>query len=228
MAANRVLVFGDAVLDSYLYGTAVRVSPEAPVPVLSATGREYRLGGAANVAANIAALGGKAHPLFALADDARANIMREMLKEHGIDLSGCVALHGAETIVKERVVASAQQIVRIDYHDSVDLDELAQDEIEASFKRMISDVDIVVISDYGKGSCTTRLCERIIELAAEIGLPVIVDPKGVDWAKYSGATVITPNLKEMCGMARPSKMITIRLSMHSRKPLWRSECPTCY
>ncbi len=188
----RVLVVGDAMLDRYLFGEVERISPEAPVPVVRVTREEYRLGGAANVALNVKALGPAVMLMTAVGDDEPARKLEELLKTRAVEVT-----LGRDpqlfTCVKLRVIGRAQQLVRVDFENQPDHEVLA--DMLSDFARVVAQYDAVLFSDYGKGGLTH--IPRMIELARAAGKPVLVDPKGDDYGRYAGATVITPNRLEL-------------------------------
>ncbi len=188
----RVLVVGDAMLDRYLFGDVERISPEAPVPIVKVKREEDRLGGAANVALNVKTLGANVALITVVGDDEPARKLQELLKGHGIE-----AIFGRDkqlyTCVKLRVIGRAQQLVRVDFENQPDHEILA--DMLSGFARVVSSYDAVVFSDYGKGGLTH--IPQMIELARQAGKPVLVDPKGVDYSRYGGATVVTPNRAEL-------------------------------
>lgn len=192
LAACRVLVVGDAMLDSYWFGTVERISPEAPVPVVSVRREEDRLGGAANVALNARRLGASSTLLTVVGDDAPAATLQSLLEHEGI-----AARLGRDpqltTIVKLRVIGHSQQLLRVDFESSPDHEVLAR--MLSDFENALAESDVVLFSDYGKGGLTH--IPRMIDLARRAGKPVLVDPKGSDYARYAGATVITPNRSEL-------------------------------
>jgi D-beta-D-heptose 7-phosphate kinase / D-beta-D-heptose 1-phosphate adenosyltransferase len=188
----KVLVVGDVMLDRYWHGGTNRISPEAPVPVVRVTGEEGRPGGAGNVALNITSLGGRAMLLGLTGDDEMSRILQERLQEHGVE-SCFERLHGLPTITKLRVISRHQQLIRLDFEDGFPGYDTAK--LLSEFERLLPDADLVVLSDYGKG--TLRDVSAFIARARAAGKPVLVDPKGSDFSKYSGATIITPNLSEL-------------------------------
>jgi len=192
---SAVLIIGDVMLDKYHFGKVQRISPEAPVPVVRVKESTYRLGGAANVANNIAHLQGKSSLVGLVGKDDNQKILSDLLDK--INVSAHLIETDMPTTTKIRVIGEHQQIVRLDFEEITG----QQPEIEAkivSLIDMLADgVKAVVISDYGKGSCTKRVCEHVIKRANQKGIPVIIDPKGNDWSKYRGATLITPNVKEL-------------------------------
>ena len=192
VAAARVLVVGDAMLDRYWFGAVDRISPEAPVPVVRVTREEERLGGAANVALNVQTLGARATLVTVVGDDEPARRLRSLLEERGIN-----ALLGSDpqlfTIVKLRVIGRAQQLLRVDFENQPEHEVLAS--MLADYERALPDHDAVLFSDYGKGGLAH--IPQMIAMARQSAKPVLVDPKGSDYARYAGATVITPNRAEL-------------------------------
>ncbi|KUM03371.1 hypothetical protein AWB61_17855 [Chromobacterium sp. F49] len=196
LARARVLVVGDVMLDRYWFGDVSRISPEAPVPVAKIGRSEERAGGAANVARNIAGLGGKATILSVVGDDEAAGVLERLLRDDGIATSFKRDAKIATT-VKLRVVARQQQLIRLDFEDSPSHEILA-DKLQ-EFSAIVADHDVVILSDYGKGGLTH--VARMIELARAAGKPVLIDPKGDDYSKYAGATLLTPNRSEFSQVA---------------------------
>jgi len=192
MAAARVLVVGDAMLDRYWFGAVDRISPEAPVPVVRVNREEERLGGAANVALNAKTLGAQATLLTVVGQDEPARKLQQLLEQQGVKtLLG----HDPQlyTIVKLRVIGRSQQLIRVDFENTPDHEVLAN--MLGDFERALHAHDAVLFSDYGKGGL--EHIPRMIELARKAGKPVLVDPKGSDYSRYAGATVITPNRAEL-------------------------------
>jgi D-beta-D-heptose 7-phosphate kinase/D-beta-D-heptose 1-phosphate adenosyltransferase len=187
----RVLVVGDLMLDRYWHGDASRISPEAPVPVLHVTQCEERPGGAGNVALNLAELGCKTTLLSVAGDDAAATTLENQLTAAGITCQ-LHRLADFPTITKLRVSGRNQQLVRLDFESA--LDALRAENLIPDYKALLSQADIVILSDYGKG--TLHHSAALIAAAKEAGVPVLVDPKSLDFSIYRGATMITPNLKE--------------------------------
>jgi rfaE bifunctional protein kinase chain/domain len=192
LARARVLVVGDAMLDRYWFGAVERISPEAPVPVVRVNREEERLGGAANVALNVKMLGAQATLLTVVGDDEPARKLRSLLERDGV-----ATVLGRDpqlyTIVKLRVIGRSQQLLRIDFENQPDHEVLAG--MLADYERALGAHDAVLFSDYGKGGLTHL--PRMIEMARGAGKPVLVDPKGRDYSRYAGATVITPNRAEL-------------------------------
>lgn len=188
----RLLVVGDVMLDRYWFGEVSRISPEAPVPVVKVERLEERLGGAANVARNAAVLGGSTTLLSVVGDDEAGRSLSRMLAEAGIDAALQVDRH-IDTTVKLRVIGRQQQLLRIDF-ETTPSHEVLREKLE-DFERRVEDCDVVVLSDYGKGGLAH--IGDMIRLARAADKPVLVDPKGDDYSKYAGATLITPNRGEL-------------------------------
>ena len=193
----RLLVVGDVMLDRYWFGEVSRISPEAPVPVVKVQRMEERLGGAANVARNAASLGAISALLSVVGDDEAGRTLGRLLEEGQIDANLHVDRE-IDTTVKLRVIGRQQQLLRIDF-ETTPSHEILQAKL-ADFETRVVQSDVVVLSDYGKGGLT-HIAE-MIRIARSHDKPVLVDPKGDEWGKYAGATVITPNrseLKEVVG-----------------------------
>lgn len=188
----RLLVVGDVMLDRYWFGEVNRISPEAPVPVVKVERQEERLGGAANVARNAASLGAVTALLSVVGDDDAGRALGRLLEDGQID-AGLHVDRDIDTIVKLRVIGRQQQLLRIDF-ETPPSHEILQAKL-ADFERRVADADVVILSDYGKGGLT-HIAE-MIRIARAAAKPVLVDPKGDEWGKYAGATVITPNRSEL-------------------------------
>ena len=191
IAGVRVLVVGDTMLDRYWTGTVDRISPEAPVPVVKVEQVQERAGGAGNVAANIASLGARSQLLSFVGDDDAGRRVNSILELAGVDRH----LHidpSSRTTEKLRIVSRNQQLLRADFEDRPDSDLLARSVTD--FRELLSGADAVVISDYGKGGLAN--VAEMIGAAKERGVPVVVDPKGGDFTRYFGATMVTPNRQE--------------------------------
>jgi rfaE bifunctional protein kinase chain/domain len=191
-ANARILVVGDVMLDRYWFGEVSRISPEAPVPVVKIERSEERPGGAANVARNCADLGAKVSLLSVVGNDEAGQTLQRLMADSAIDAS-LLPDPGLNTTVKLRVIGRQQQLLRIDFENSPD-HEVLQSKF-AEFAERVGDCDVVILSDYGKGGLAH--IGDMIRLAREKGKPVLVDPKGDDYARYAGATLLTPNRSEM-------------------------------
>lgn len=191
-AAARILIVGDVMLDRYWFGEVSRISPEAPVPVVKVEKVEERPGGAANVARNCAALGAQVALLSVVGADEAGKTLARLMADANIDTS----LHEdvmLNTTVKLRVISRQQQLLRIDFENTPDHEVLRAK--LADFSARLVDYDVVILSDYGKGGLTH--IGEMIELARAKGKPVLVDPKGDDYRRYAGATLLTPNRSEL-------------------------------
>jgi D-beta-D-heptose 7-phosphate kinase/D-beta-D-heptose 1-phosphate adenosyltransferase len=200
-----VLVIGDVMVDEYMKGDVSRISPEAPVPVLEVKSHEFTLGGAANAAANIAALGGAVTLAGVVGRDDTAAILDERLAHHGIARE-LVSDADRPTSKKTRLVAQGQQIVRVDHERRKPVTGTAAEAMLRAISGAIRNADACVLSDYAKGVITPEIAQHAIEAARGASVPVIVDPKQRDFAVYRGATVITPNLHELEAAARLAEM----------------------
>ena len=194
----RVAVIGDVMLDSYLHGDVSRISPEAPVPVIRAVSEKVVPGGAANVAANLATLGVRVN-LVGLSgrDEARSELLACLAAIGEIDCTRVVAASDRHTTKKLRIVGARQQIVRIDHEDLLPCDAGVVEACIAAATDAIDASDVAVLSDYGKGLCSDPLIRAVIDHATRSGKRVLVDPKRLDLSAYRGATILTPNRKEL-------------------------------
>jgi len=202
----RILVVGDLILDQYIWGNVERVSPEAPVPVVWAKRRTYLPGGAANVAGNIASLGGKASLLGVVGDDQQASRLLPELKIRKINTNGIFIEKGRQTIMKTRIIAGHQQVVRVDWEDTHNIKSATRDKLQDFIQGNIKKFDAVIIEDYGKGLLDNFLLNLITSEARKQGKIVTVDPKEDNFEHYRGATCITPNRKEAQNAVRYLKM----------------------
>ena len=196
LAGSRAVVVGDLMLDEQVWGEVNRISPEAPVPVVHVRGRTHVPGGAANVAAGIAALEGTATLVGLVGADAAGTLLREALLERRVDTSRVITASERCTTTKTRVIAQSQQIVRMDSEESTPLSLEHERELMASVENEMPSADVVVLSDYRKGVVTEAVATGVIESARRHGKPVVVDPRGGDYARYRGATLLTPNVQD--------------------------------
>jgi rfaE bifunctional protein kinase chain/domain len=196
MAGQRVMVLGDVMLDEFIWGNVVRISPEAPVPVVEVTSQSFHLGGAGNVASNVRSLGGVAVLAGVVGRDAAGDKLRESAAAAGIDERLVVADSGRPTTVKTRIIAHHQQIVRADREQADDVPDALEGEIVQRLRAALPGCGALVLSDYQKGVITPRVVRAALSLARKRGVPVLVDPKVPHIALYRGAAVVTPNLRE--------------------------------
>ncbi|BAL84364.1 putative D-beta-D-heptose 7-phosphate kinase [Selenomonas ruminantium subsp. lactilytica TAM6421] len=204
-AKCRLLVVGDVMLDKYYYGEVTRISPEAPVPVTRVTSQKETLGGAANVAHNLARLECQIGIAGFVGDDYHCQSLTDKFTARGIDYKGLITTD-RPTTTKLRVIGGHQQMLRLDFEEAEDVEGAFADRLHNFVAaRLQEGVDAVIISDYGKGACTEATCQMIIKAANAQKVPVLVDPKGTDWEKYRGADYITPNFKELSAVL-PTKI----------------------
>jgi len=202
LGSPKVLVVGDFMLDVYIYGDALRISPEAPVPVLKITKTEYSCGGAGAVATDLAALGAQSCCLGVIGDDRNGKTLTKMLTEAGADITGLLAVNNRPTISKQRLIGLAQhrhqqQLFRMDEESTEPLSDEQYENILQLYKDKLKQTDIVCLQDYDKGLLSSSLCKQMIQLATQANKKVLIDPSPAsDYSKYSGATLITPNRRE--------------------------------
>jgi D-beta-D-heptose 7-phosphate kinase/D-beta-D-heptose 1-phosphate adenosyltransferase len=196
-AEKKILVIGDVMLDEYIWGDVNRISPEAPVPVVNVQRESIAPGGACNVAANVASLGGTAYLIGMVGRDLAADLIRQKLLEMGVDVSGLVVDNRRPTITKTRIVARNQQVVRFDREVCSPLEELQLRNILQQVELALPLVSQCIVSDYAKGIASPFFLEKLMEMANSFKVPVLVDPKGNNYSKYRGAALITPNLQEV-------------------------------
>lgn len=191
----KILIIGDIILDKYYFGNVERISPEAPVPVVCIKKEESRLGGAANVANNISSLGGQATLCGIIGHDLFGKEIERLGRKNNISLS--LLATAQPTITKARIIGGKQQIARLDYEEKLELSDLEMFDTKRRICQLLPDCQILVISDYGKGFMCNEFCQFLIEEAHHLMIPTIIDPKGKNWNKYTGADIVTPNVKEL-------------------------------
>lgn len=205
------LVLGDFLLDTYTTGKVRRVSPEAPVPVMEVLKQEARPGGAGNVVLNLHAFGAKVFCMGRIGEDEHGQKLKKLLAIDGTDCDALLVEEGYATPVKNRLIADSQQLLRVDFETIVSLKTPLEQKLIKKLKAIIPKVQIVALSDYGKGFLTNRLIASAIDIAKEHHVPVIVDPKGTDFTKYRGATIIKPNLSEAYAAAKMAPSASLDL-----------------
>ena len=193
----KVLVIGDVMVDAYIWGSVERISPEAPIPVVLAGKKEKRLGGAANVALNVQALGATPIPCAMVGDDPDGDFFLNCLKERGISGKGVITSGERPTTVKERVLSGSNQLLRIDTESDKPLSPAEQKTLLQHIKKLLSTCDVVVFEDYDKGVINATLIAETVREANRLGIPTVVDPKKRNFLEYKGATLFKPNLKEL-------------------------------
>jgi D-beta-D-heptose 7-phosphate kinase/D-beta-D-heptose 1-phosphate adenosyltransferase len=192
----RVLIVGDLILDRYVTGEVERISPEAPIPVLAARHSQDLVGGAGNVAANLRAMEAEVEVLGVVGDDSRGARLRALLEELGVGTSGCLVDPSRPTTEKTRMISGVQQILRVDWESSSALAPELGGRLVEGLRERVRRAGAVVLSDYGKGVLSEQVLRAAIAEAREAGVPVLVDPKGADFLRYRGATLVTPNRRE--------------------------------
>ena len=196
LARPRVLIVGDLILDRYVFGSVERISPEAPIPVLAARRTEVRLGGAGNVAANLRAMEAEVEILGVVGKDARAEDMRRLFAQAGVDTAGVLELADRPTTEKTRMLGSGAQMLRVDWEEAHPLSAEDAARLVTGIEARVKAAGAVILSDYGKGVLCGPVLRAVIAVARAAKVPVLVDPKGSDYARYRGATLLTPNRKE--------------------------------
>lgn len=193
----KVLIVGDVMLDAYIWGKVERISPEAPVPIVHVRKREKRLGGAANVALNVQAMGATPLLCAVVGEDYAGEDFIRLLHEQQISARGIVKSSQRVTTVKERIIAGSQQMLRVDSEDDELLDDADREALYEVVQEAMQEADVVIFQDYDKGVLSEKLIQRIIALANQKGIPTAVDPKRRNFLHYRKATFFKPNLKEL-------------------------------
>ena len=192
----KLLVIGDLMIDQYLWGSCERISPEAPVQLVNVHNENTLLGGAGNVISNLKALGAKVDIISVIGDCKTSDVLKKLLVDIEVDTRYLVTQKNRITSKKSRIIASQQQVVRYDYESTEEINIKSQNHILDIFIKIVKDYEGVLLSDYGKGVLTDKLTQSLINVANEYGKKVLVDPKGLDYSKYKGAYLLTPNKKE--------------------------------
>ena len=193
----KVLIIGDVMIDSYIWGKVDRISPEAPVPIVHATSKENRMGGAANVAENVKALGAEPILFSVIGKDAAGDSFIDLLKEKKISTKGMVISESRETTVKERILASSQQLLRIDKETTEALCFSDKNLLLQKIDVAISKADVIIFEDYDKGVIDKNLINIVVREAKALNIPVVVDPKKKNFLDYKNVDLFKPNLKEI-------------------------------
>jgi D-glycero-beta-D-manno-heptose-7-phosphate kinase len=195
----NVLIIGDVMIDSYMWGKVNRISPEAPVPVVSVTKKENRPGGAANVALNVKAMGANPVLCSVIGEDLYGKLFLELLGNYGLSSEGIVTGINRTTTVKTRVIASSQQMIRVDEEQENDIETQDTEKLFAVIKILIETkkADVIIFEDYDKGIITPKLIKMVLQYAGEKNIPVTVDPKKKNFNNYKGVTLFKPNFKEL-------------------------------
>lgn len=192
-----VLIVGDVMLDSYIWGAVERISPEAPVPIVTVKQKDYRLGGAANVALNIHALGAKPILCALIGQDDDGKKLLHRLDDRSISKEGIVVSKSRTTTVKTRVIASHQHVVRVDEESDAEVNDVEEKMILDRIEKLIPQCQVVVFEDYDKGVLNSNIIEKTVQWAKKQGIPTVVDPKKRNFVAYKNVTLFKPNLKEL-------------------------------
>ena len=192
----KILVVGDLMIDHYLWGKCERISPEAPVQIVSIEKETSVLGGAGNVVHNLVDLGADVEVVSVVGDDENANELKQLLNKAEVSNDGLIVQPHRSTSKKSRIIASQQQVLRYDKETTYPIEKAQEAQIVTYFKSRLPKCDIVILSDYGKGVLTPTLTQKLIALAKDVDKEILIDPKGKDFSKYKGATLLTPNKKE--------------------------------
>lgn len=193
----KALIIGDVMVDSYIWGKVDRISPEAPVPVVHAIKRESRLGGAANVALNVLALGATPILCSIIGDDKDGNDFIQIMKTRGMQTRGIIQSDKRITTLKERILSGSQHMLRVDTESNLPLQALEERSLTQLIGKLIPESDVIIFEDYDKGTITPDIIIKTIEIAKAHNIPVVVDPKKVNFLNYKGVTLFKPNLKEL-------------------------------
>lgn len=195
----KVVIIGDIMVDAYLWGTADRISPEAPVPIIDISERENRLGGAANVALNIKSLGAKPIICSVIGEDDKGDILTDLMIKRELSTEGIHQSKTRTTTSKTRIISGGQQMLRVDEEIKEDLDTESEEILIEKIKEIIGlqKIDVIIFEDYNKGVLTENVIRSIIDLANEKNIPTTVDPKKSNFFSYKGATLFKPNVKEL-------------------------------
>lgn len=197
LKGKKVLVFGDLMLDEHIWSKVNRISPEAPVPIADVSRIDHVPGGCGNVAANVVALGGIPYLVGVIGKDSSGDKLRKALARAKIPAQHILIDSQRPTILKSRIIAGSQHLIRVDREDRTILSPKLLKKVLQKIKKIIPQVDAIIISDYGKGMVTEKTAQSIISIARKKKKFVAIDPKGTDYSKYKGASIITPNLKEV-------------------------------
>lgn len=196
-ASQRVLIIGDVMLDSHIWGAADRISPEAPVPVVQVKKKDYRLGGAGNVAVNISAMGAQAILCALVGQDDSGQRINQLMETQGMTRDGLVISAHRPSTVKTRVIASHQQVVRIDEESDREANPEEENLLLQRIEKLLPSCHVVIFEDYDKGVLNERIINRTVAFASQLNIPTVVDPKKRNFLSYQGVTLFKPNLKEL-------------------------------
>ncbi len=195
---KKVLIVGDVMVDAYMWGKVNRISPEAPIPIVSVRERDYRLGGAANVALNVSALGAEAILCSVIGEDEKGEVFNNLLKKRNLSSEGIIQSNNRKTTVKTRVISSGQHLLRVDEEDSHPISDKSKDELFERIKSLVNKyhIEVIIIEDYDKGVLSANLISNITELGKSKKIYTTVDPKKNQFMDYKNVSLFKPNLKE--------------------------------
>ncbi|MEY2701992.1 MAG: hypothetical protein RLY43_625 [Bacteroidota bacterium] len=216
MQNHKVLVVGDIMLDHYTYGSCNRISPEAPVPVFEYCHEEKMLGGAGNVVKNLVSLGVECDIISLIGADNAAIEIKYLFDKIGVKSNSLITEDNRPTTIKQRFIASNQQLLRLDVETKDEINDLTEETLLKEFHGKVNDADLVILSDYLKGMLTFNLCQNIISHCKSIGKRVLIDPKGNDYSKYKGAFLVKPNLKEFNQITNKIHSLEVDIEMSAR------------
>ncbi len=192
----KILVIGDLIIDQYLWGSCDRISPEAPVQIVKVESENVVLGGAGNVVNNLKSLGADVDVISVVSNSKTSEILRDLLHDIGVDTKFLVSQTNRIDSKKSRIVASQQQVVRYDHETSEEINNESQKYLIDIFKKIVKNYEVILLSDYSKGVLTKKITESLIKISKKNNIKVLIDPKGLDYSKYKGAFLLTPNKKE--------------------------------
>jgi D-beta-D-heptose 7-phosphate kinase/D-beta-D-heptose 1-phosphate adenosyltransferase len=215
-----ILVIGDLMIDHYIIGSASRLSPEAPVPIVNVKNESITLGGAGNVVQNLVTLGAQVTVAGLIGNDTSGTQIIEILTSEGVETHTIITDETRPTTVKTRVLAGSHQLVRIDRETTDAVSDRIADELMNHLKGYMEKADMIVLSDYNKGLFSPALTQRLIIEANNHGKKVIIDPKGLNYEKYKGAYIIKPNRKELAEAAKTEKINSIESLQHAAKTIF--------
>ena len=193
---TRLLVIGDLMIDEYVWGDVDRISPEAPVQVVAVQNQDYTLGGSGNVINNLITLGARAAVLGVVGKDTDGKLLIDQLDAIGADTGGVIQIQGRHTTKKTRIIAEHQQVLRVDRETKKQVSSQTLNRLIKNAENIIPDIDVILVSDYGKGLLNRSMIKSLVQIAKAHGKTVIADPKGLDFSKYTGVDLLTPNRKE--------------------------------
>lgn len=197
---KRVLIIGDVMIDSYMWGDVNRISPEAPIPIVSVVNREYRMGGAANVAFNINSLGAEPILCAVVGQDEKGKIFRDLLKQNSMSDEGLLSLPDRKTTIKTRIICGSQHMLRVDDEVDTEIDEKSSEILVEKVEKIIAKqkIDLIIFEDYDKGVLNPKFISKVIKIAKKNSIFTAVDPKKRNFNSYNGVDLFKPNFKEFC------------------------------